>query len=194
MERTERAARGTRGRDVAARPGGGARAADARWREAGRIPWVALVVLATLLAGVLVAVVQFRPATQPPPAAPEAEDAANLPDSLLNPGDEIIGRALGPVAVDSTELKNRWMDEIAGVDVSMLTAEQRVLFVRFANAQRCTCGCGFTLAACRTYDTTCPVSGPRAEELRDSVRAGLARDTTGLRQDPATPGTTAGHP
>ena len=106
----------------------------------------------------------------------------------LNPPDQAITQALRQARADSAaaalpgsdEDKSRWMAEVKGFDVSDLPAVRRDVFVRLANAQRCTCGCGYTLAGCRTYDPTCPVSGPRVEKLLDSVRAGryssVARD------------------
>ena len=93
-------------------------------------------------------------------------------------------RAERLAAVDSSE-KTTWVDEIPQFDVSMLTPQQNRLFIRFANAQSCTCGCGFTLAACRRYDSECDVSLPRVERLRDSVAAGLLTRVDGLREPPA---------
>lgn len=95
-------------------------------------------------------------------------------------------RAERLAAVDSSE-KTAWVDEIPQFDVSKLTPPQRRLFIRFANAQSCTCGCGFTLAACRRYDSQCDVSLPRVERLRDSVAAGLLTRAEGLREPPAQP-------
>jgi len=89
-------------------------------------------------------------------------------------------------AVDSSQ-KTTWVDEIPEFDVSMLTPPQRRLLIRYANAQSCTCGCGFTLAACRRYDSQCDVSLPRVERLRDSVAAGLLTRAEGLREPPARP-------
>src|SRR5207244_4091094 len=89
------------------------------------------------------------------------------------------------IPVDSAEIKSRWTEDLRGVDLSALTAPQREILVRHANAERCTCGCGFTLAACRAFDATCPVSLPLAERLRDSVAAGLIRSAAGLRTRPA---------
>ena len=98
----------------------------------------------------------------------------------LDPSDQAIIQALRQARADSAapalpgsdEDKSRWMAEVKGFDVSDLPALRRDVFVRLANAQRCTCGCGYTLAGCRTYDPSCPVSGPRVEKLLDSVRAG----------------------
>jgi hypothetical protein len=79
---------------------------------------------------------------------------------------------------------NRWVEVIPGVDLAGLDAMQREQFVRFANAQRCTCGCGFTLAACRVYDASCEVSMPRVVALLDSVRVRKVGSLAGLRPRP----------
>ncbi len=143
--------------------------------ERGRVSWVMLVAIAALAAGLGVWLSQSRP---PAPAA--APPAIAAPEDS---SDDVIDQALGQVPVDSTELRNRWLDEVRFADVSGLTATQQDLFVRAANTRRCTCGCGFTLATCRAYDTTCPVSGDYAIALIDSVRRGLVRDRA-LRERP----------
>jgi hypothetical protein len=109
------------------------------------------------------------------------------------PGDAVVEQALrqaregsGPAPSQRTgssqrmssstggeEDKSRWVSEVKGFDYSDLNRDRRTRFIRFANAERCTCGCGYTLAGCRTYDPSCPVSGPRVQALLDSVRAGL---------------------
>ena len=78
--------------------------------------------------------------------------------------------------------KHRWVPEVKGFPATDLAPARRDAFIGFANAQRCTCGCGYTLAGCRSYDPSCPVSGPRVERLLDSVRAGFyARAGSGKR-------------
>jgi len=134
--------------------------------------WIALAATAALLAGLGVWLVEWRVewrAGQPAGAPAGAE-----PDT----GQGVIEQALRqiPGEVDSTELKSRWTDDARGVDLSVLTPAKREIFLRFANAERCTCGCGYTLAGCRAFDPTCPVSGPRVQRLLDSVRAGRAPD------------------
>jgi hypothetical protein len=103
------------------------------------------------------------------------------------PGDAVVEQALrqaregsGSASSSRTssptgneEDKSRWVPEVKGFDYSDLNRDRRTLFIRFANAERCTCGCGYTLAGCRTYDPSCPVSGPRVQALLDSVRTGL---------------------
>ena len=144
----------------------------------GRKPWVPAIVLLTLAAGVLVWVAQSRPPREAPPAASGSLEAP------ADTSEAVLDQALGQIPTDSTELKNRWLDEVKGVDVARLSAPQLALFVRFANAERCTCGCGFTLATCRAFDATCPVSLPRTERLRDSIASGLITSAAGLRARP----------
>jgi hypothetical protein len=143
-----------------------------------RTSWIGILAVIALLAGVGVWITQTRPAAQTAPPPPITDDLAMPADS-----ESIVEKALAQIPVDSTELKNRWMDEVKNIDVAGLTPKQRERFVQVANSRRCTCGCGFTLATCRVFDPTCPVSGPYLEELRDSVAAGRI-PATGLRTAP----------
>ncbi len=142
---------------------------------------IGLAALVALGLGVLVALRPLAPRRPlPPPSAAE----------LANPGEDVVARAMKgapavpPPPVDSTEIKQRWQDEIADLDLSGLTAGQREIFLRHANSERCTCGCGFTLAACRAYDAECETSGPRVAALLDSVRTGKITGAAGLRRKP----------
>ncbi|MBI5169485.1 MAG: hypothetical protein HZA61_08360 [Candidatus Eisenbacteria bacterium] len=135
--------------------------------------FVLLAACVLLLVAAVVTRDRFRPV---PPAPPE--------DPLVGVDDPIT-RSLRMTDVDSTAIKQRWVEEIPNLDVSMLDPTQLETFVRFANAEQCTCGCGFTLAACRAYDATCDASGPRVEALRDSVAKGLVKLRKGLRERPS---------
>lgn len=126
----------------------------------------------------LVAAVVTRDRFRPVPPAPPEDPLAGV--------DDPVTRSLRMTDVDSTAIKQRWVEEIPNLDVSMLDPTQLETFVRFANAEQCTCGCGFTLAACRAYDATCDASGPRVEALRDSVAKGLVKLRKGLRERPST--------
>ena len=150
--------------------------------QSGRIPWVALLALVALLAGVGVWVSHWR-AAQPAEEAPPV--AATPADTTFDePPDDAVDRALA-LAGDSTAIKQRWVEDVKGIEFADLDDTRREIFIRFANARACTCGCGFTLAACRTYDPTCEISGPLAQTMVDSVRAGTLRDVSGLRPRPA---------
>jgi hypothetical protein len=142
---------------------------------------IGLAAVAVLVAGLVLALRPLVPRKPlPPPTAAE----------LANPGGDVVARAMKgapavpPPPVDSTEIKQRWQDEIADLDLSGLTTRQREIFLRRANSERCTCGCGFTLAACRAYDAECETSGPRVAALLDSVRAGRITSAAGLRRRP----------
>jgi thiol-disulfide isomerase/thioredoxin len=62
--------------------------------------------------------------------------------------------------------------EIPGLDLSMLTAEQKTIALNRLNDEPCDCGCGFTIAQCRINDSTCAVSPKLAEKIVAEVRAG----------------------
>ena len=131
--------------------------------------WIALGSLAVLAAGLATAFVHSRRPVLPAEPPPGVEEVA-------------IEQALKqlPGGAEHTD-RYRWVDEIPGIDVADLGPERREIFIRFANAQRCTCGCGYTLAGCRVYDSTCEVSLPLVEALLDSVRAGHIRTAEGIR-------------
>ncbi|MGH7740453.1 MAG: hypothetical protein ACRENS_00360 [Candidatus Eiseniibacteriota bacterium] len=95
-----------------------------------------------------------------------------------------LARAATPVQVDSVAIKNAWHDEVAGIDLSGLKPSQHAIFLRFANAERCTCGCGYTLAGCLASDMTCDVSRSSALALLDSVTTGRIRNAHGVRERP----------
>ena len=138
--------------------------------QAGRAPWIAIVTIAALAAGIGIAWQQARPPRRAPGAGVDPHP---------------IVEAMDPVpAIDSTVFKQRWLDEVRGVDASDLDARRRALFLRCANARQCTCGCGYTLAGCRASDMTCDVSGERIEALLDSVRSGRLPSALGIRARP----------
>jgi hypothetical protein len=155
--------------------------------QSGYTRWIALVALLALAAGLLVAAWQARPVR-----APVATPRAQAPGEAIYPGEQVIERALrdvpsvqGPrTSIDSTAIKQRWVDEARGIDVTGLDQRRLELFLRFANAEQCTCGCGYTLAGCRASDMTCEVSGQRLEALLDSVRAGRITSARGIRARP----------
>lgn len=61
--------------------------------------------------------------------------------------------------------------EIPGVDLTVLTAEQKTIALNRLNDEPCDCGCGFTIAQCRINDSTCAVSPKLAEKIVAEVRA-----------------------
>jgi hypothetical protein len=145
-----------------------------RVAQAGRVHWVALVAIVVLVVGIGLAWQQSR-VPRPPELPP-------IPDE---PGPAVVDQALRQASpIDSTEYKQRWIEDVRGADLTGLDPARIELFLRFANAQQCTCGCGYTLAGCRASDMTCDVSGERLAALLDSVRAGHITRARGIRTRP----------
>lgn len=63
---------------------------------------------------------------------------------------------------------------IPGLDLSLLTPEQRRAALQRLNADACTCGCGLTLAQCRINDASCAFSLPRAKQVVSEIVRGGA--------------------
>lgn len=55
--------------------------------------------------------------------------------------------------------------ELPGVDLSKLNPEQKKIVLHRFNAGTCTCGCKFTLAQCRIWDSACAVSKAATEKI-----------------------------
>lgn len=55
--------------------------------------------------------------------------------------------------------------ELPGVNLSKLTPEQKKVVLHRFNADTCTCGCKFTLAQCRIWDSACAVSKAATEKI-----------------------------
>ena len=62
--------------------------------------------------------------------------------------------------------------EIPGVDLSVLTSDQREEALRRLNADGCPCGCQLTLAQCRINDSSCGISPPIVEKIVAEIAAG----------------------
>jgi thiol-disulfide isomerase/thioredoxin len=76
--------------------------------------------------------------------------------------------------------------ELPGVDLSKLTPEQKKVVLHRFNADTCSCGCKFTLAQCRIWDSACAVSKAATERIVAEVSAAPAEPpTTPARPDPA---------
>src|SRR5262249_29152870 len=129
--------------------------------------------LVAVLAAAVTAAVLLRGAFRQPvrERAPAADGVAPMSDALADSGEDVVARALRLAAIDTTK-KKEWVEDVPDLDLASLTPAARETFLRIANGRRCTCGCGFTLAGCRRFDSECEVSGPRAQALYDSVRAG----------------------
>ena len=139
-----------------------------------RLPFRIIVLIAVLAVLVLAAVIMRRSFQMPVRStgpSPGASAIAGDAPADETEGEDVVARALRLAAIDSTH-KKEWVGDIPDLDLAALTPGARATFLRIANGRMCTCGCGFTLAGCRRFDNECEVSGPRAQALFDSVRAG----------------------
>jgi thiol-disulfide isomerase/thioredoxin len=72
---------------------------------------------------------------------------------------------------DAVLSKNARATEIPGLDLTVLTPEQKTRALNRLNDEACGCGCGMTIAQCRINDSTCAVSPKLAEQIVAEVRA-----------------------
>jgi thiol-disulfide isomerase/thioredoxin len=79
--------------------------------------------------------------------------------------------------------------ELPGVDLSKLTPEQKKVVLHRFNADSCTCGCKFTIAQCRIWDSACAVSKAAAEKIIAEVSSDPRTPVS-----PAAPSTPAAPP
>ena len=68
--------------------------------------------------------------------------------------------------------------ELPGVDMSALTPAQKTVALHRMNEETCTCGCKYTLAQCRIFDSACHISKERTEKI-------VAESASGATPSPA---------
>src|SRR5438445_355405 len=59
--------------------------------------------------------------------------------------------------------------DIRAVDFSFLSRTERNAALKAANQDRCTCGCGMTLAQCVATDSTCPIRESNVDRIKGMV-------------------------
>ena len=64
--------------------------------------------------------------------------------------------------------------ELPGVDMSSLTSAQKTVALRRMNEETCTCGCKYTLAQCRIFDSACHISKERTGKIVEESASGTA--------------------
>jgi thiol-disulfide isomerase/thioredoxin len=98
-----------------------------------------------------------------PPATSEQEIRvlASLPSDATTEVVKDTGQVLLANAAYATE--------IPGVSLAKLTPQQREDALKQLNSEKCTCGCGLTLAQCRINDPTCKISQPAAQKVVDDI-------------------------
>jgi thiol-disulfide isomerase/thioredoxin len=81
--------------------------------------------------------------------------------------------------------------ELPGVDLSKLTPEQKKVVLHRFNADTCTCGCKFTLAQCRIWDSACAVSKAATEKIVAEVSSDSRSPDPKTPTSPTPPNTPA---
>jgi thiol-disulfide isomerase/thioredoxin len=84
--------------------------------------------------------------------------------------------------------------ELPGVDLSKLTAEQKKAALHRFNADTCTCGCKFTLAQCRIWDSACAASQAATEKIIAEVSGAATPTPAAAPASPAQPAAGQGTP
>ena len=85
----------------------------------------------------------------------------------------VVGGVLGLAGYGVSQMSNIAYGEaeINVVDFSGLDATQKRGVLEAANAARCTCGCGMTLAQCVATDSTCPIREGNVDTIKGMVNA-----------------------
>ena len=73
-------------------------------------------------------------------------------------------------------------NDIAVVNFSGLSDDQKQKALEAANAARCTCGCGLGLAQCVSTDPNCPIRDGNIDRIRGMVREAQASYRAGGRR------------
>ncbi len=83
----------------------------------------------------------------------------------------IVAGALGLAGYGVSQMSNVAYGEaeIKVVDFSGLDAKQKRGVLEAANAARCNCGCGMTMAQCIATDSTCPIRETNVDKLKAMV-------------------------
>ena len=55
--------------------------------------------------------------------------------------------------------------DIPGIDLKVLSKDQRAVALKRLNDEQCTCGCSLTVAQCRINDSSCEISLPIAKKI-----------------------------
>lgn len=87
----------------------------------------------------------------------------------------------------SPEWKTRFQEEFPGLEAAgALSPESRRLVVQWANAEKCSCRCGFTVASCLKLDSTCPNRPSNLQRVAERITVALNDDS----RDATTQGST----
>src|SRR4249919_2017147 len=83
----------------------------------------------------------------------------------------VIAGVLGAIGYGVSQMSNVAYGEreIKVIDFSGLEPAKKREVLEAANAARCNCGCGMTLAQCIATDSTCPIRQDNIDKLKTMV-------------------------
>jgi thiol-disulfide isomerase/thioredoxin len=81
--------------------------------------------------------------------------------------------------------------ELPGVDMTNLSPAQKTVALHRMNEETCTCGCQYTLAQCRIYDSACRVSKERTAKIVAECASGASTPKQNTPNQNAVPAQTA---
>jgi hypothetical protein len=73
-------------------------------------------------------------------------------------------------STDGTLSDQAQATDVPGLKLDTLKPDQKVAALKQLNEDKCTCGCGLTLAQCRINDPSCATSLPIAEKIVAEAR------------------------
>jgi hypothetical protein len=82
--------------------------------------------------------------------------------------------------LESESVKTRFQNTFEGLDQNgPLTVSQREWVVETANKEKCSCGCGYTLAACIRTDDACPWRSKNLDHVKELIGMATGKHKTG---------------
>lgn len=82
------------------------------------------------------------------------------------------------IQANSPEWKTRFQEEFPGLEAAAsLPQESRRVVVQWANAEKCSCRCGFTVASCLKLDSTCPNRPSNLQRVAERIKAAMNDDS-----------------
>jgi hypothetical protein len=83
----------------------------------------------------------------------------------------VAAAAIGAIGYGVSQMSNIAYGEreIKVIDFSGLESAKKREVLEAANAARCNCGCGMTLAQCIATDSTCPIRETNVDKLKAMV-------------------------
>lgn len=78
------------------------------------------------------------------------------------------------IQANSPQAKTRFQDSFPGLETAdALSPERRRSVIEWANAEKCACRCGYTVASCLKLDSSCPNRPSNLQRLAERIKQAL---------------------